>query len=41
VRAADLVAVMHDGRVVEQGGHADLLAAGGRYAYRIQAEGYC
>jgi ATP-binding cassette, subfamily B, bacterial len=42
VRAADLVAVMHGGRLVELGSHADLLATGGRYAemYRIQAEGY-
>jgi ATP-binding cassette subfamily B protein len=42
VRAADLVAVMHDGRVVETGTHAELLARGGRYAamYRTQAEGY-
>jgi ATP-binding cassette subfamily B protein len=42
VRAADLVAVMHGGRLVELGSHADLLASGGRYAemYRIQAEGY-
>jgi ATP-binding cassette subfamily B protein len=42
VRAADLVAVLHDGRVVETGTHAALLAAGGRYAamYRRQAAGY-
>jgi ABC-type multidrug transport system fused ATPase/permease subunit len=30
--AADRVLVMHDGRVVEQGTHAELVAAGGRYA---------
>ncbi len=40
---ADLIAVVHGGRVVETGTHADLLAAGGRYAdlYRTQvaAEG--
>jgi ATP-binding cassette subfamily B protein len=42
VRAAHLVAVVHDGRVVESGTHAELLKAGGRYAqmYRTQAEGY-
>jgi len=42
VRAADLVAVMHEGRLVEHGSHADLMAAGGAYArmYRMQAEGY-
>jgi ATP-binding cassette subfamily B protein len=42
VRAADLVAVLHEGRLVEQGSHADLLARGGRYAamYQTQAEGY-
>ena len=32
VRAADLILVVEDGRVVERGTHADLLAAGGRYA---------
>ena len=32
VRGADLIVVMHEGRVVEQGSHADLLAVGGRYA---------
>jgi ATP-binding cassette, subfamily B, bacterial len=31
VRAADLILVVEDGRVVERGTHADLLAAGGRY----------
>ncbi|MEO9220516.1 MAG: ABC transporter ATP-binding protein, partial [Mycobacteriaceae bacterium] len=29
---ADLVVVMHEGRVVERGTHRELLAAGGRYA---------
>lgn len=29
---ADLVVLMEDGRIVEQGSHADLVAAGGRYA---------
>jgi ATP-binding cassette subfamily B protein len=42
VRTADLIAVMHEGRVVEWGDHQELLRRGGRYAemYRIQAEGY-
>ncbi|MDA0633704.1 ABC transporter ATP-binding protein [Nonomuraea sp. MCN248] len=38
VRAADLILVVEDGRVVERGTHAELLAAGGRYEelYRTQ-----
>ncbi|MFE2751071.1 ABC transporter ATP-binding protein [Actinosynnema sp. NPDC059335] len=38
VRSADLILVVEDGRVVERGTHADLLAAGGRYEelYRTQ-----
>ncbi len=38
VRGADSIVVVDDGRVVEQGTHADLLAAGGLYAelYRTQ-----
>ena len=32
VRAADLILVVEDGRVVERGTHPDLLARGGRYA---------
>jgi ABC-type multidrug transport system fused ATPase/permease subunit len=42
IRAADVILVVEDGRVVEQGSHLALLAAGGRYAdlYRTQfAEG--
>jgi ATP-binding cassette, subfamily B, bacterial len=42
VRAADAIIVIENGRLVEQGTHAELLAAGGRYAelYRTQfAEG--
>jgi ABC-type multidrug transport system fused ATPase/permease subunit len=31
VRAADLILVVEDGRVVERGTHSQLLAAGGRY----------
>jgi ATP-binding cassette subfamily B protein len=42
VRTANLIAVMHQGRLVEWGTHADLMARGGDYAvmYRMQAEGY-
>ncbi|MFF8845341.1 ABC transporter ATP-binding protein [Streptomyces sp. NPDC015127] len=38
VRAADLILVVEDGRIVERGRHDDLLAADGRYAelYRTQ-----
>ena len=38
IRAADQIVVIEDGRVLEQGTHLDLLAAGGRYAelYRTQ-----
>jgi ABC-type multidrug transport system fused ATPase/permease subunit len=38
VRAADLILVVEEGRIVERGRHADLLAAGGRYGelYRTQ-----
>jgi len=38
IRAADEIAVVQHGTVVERGTHDDLLAAGGRYAalYRTQ-----
>jgi len=38
VRAADLILVIEDGRVVQRGTHSELLAAGGRYQelYRTQ-----
>jgi ATP-binding cassette, subfamily B, bacterial len=41
VREADTILVLDHGRIVEQGRHEDLLAAGGQYAelYRIQFEG--
>jgi ATP-binding cassette subfamily B protein len=40
VRRADRIVVIDDGRVVEDGSHDALLAAGGRYAtmFRLQAE---
>ncbi|MFJ6671217.1 ABC transporter ATP-binding protein [Actinosynnema sp. NPDC091369] len=40
VRHADLIVVLDRGRVAEQGGHAELLARGGRYAglFRLQAD---
>jgi ATP-binding cassette subfamily B protein len=40
VREADVILVVADGRIVEQGGHAELLAADGVYAelYRTQFE---
>ena len=42
VRNADRVYVLHDGRVTESGTHAELVAAGGRYAelYALQAAAY-
>jgi ATP-binding cassette subfamily B protein len=40
VRHADNIVVLAGGRVAEQGSHADLLAAGGRYAelFKLQAD---
>ena len=43
IRAADVILVIDDGRVAERGTHAELLAAGGRYAdlYETQfADGF-
>ena len=43
VRLADRIYVLHDGRVVEHGSHADLMARGGQYAqlFALQASAYC
>jgi ATP-binding cassette subfamily B protein len=38
IRDADLILVMEDGHIVEQGTHASLLAAGGAYARLYQAQ---
>ncbi|MEU7230505.1 ABC transporter ATP-binding protein [Streptomyces chrestomyceticus] len=42
VRDADLIVVLSEGRIVEQGDHAALLASGGEYArlFALQASGY-
>jgi ABC-type multidrug transport system fused ATPase/permease subunit len=42
VRMADSIAVIADGRVIEQGTHDELVARGGRYAelFFLQAKGY-
>jgi len=38
VREADLILVMHDGELAEQGNHHQLLAKGGHYANLVGAQ---
>ena len=38
IRRADLIVVLDHGRILEAGGHAELLATGGRYAKLWQAQ---
>lgn len=42
LRSADLIAVLSEGRIIEQGHHDALMAAGGEYArlFTLQASGY-
>src|SRR5262249_4111781 len=42
VRMADRIVVIEGGRIIEEGTHQDLVAAGGRYAhlFSLQAQGY-
>ncbi|GAB3407502.1 ABC transporter ATP-binding protein [Flindersiella endophytica] len=42
VRMADLIVVLEGGQIIESGGHAELVAAGGRYAelFELQARAY-
>ncbi|MFC7592241.1 hypothetical protein ACFQYP_57355 [Nonomuraea antimicrobica] len=42
VRAADVIVVLRDGEIVEQGTHDDLMAVGGEYAelFELQAKDY-
>ncbi|HEX2223940.1 MAG TPA: peptidase domain-containing ABC transporter, partial [Thermoanaerobaculia bacterium] len=38
VRAADLILVMEDGQVVEQGTHDELMERGGKYRSLVEAQ---
>lgn len=39
IRNADMICVMHEGRIVERGSHDDLLALGGHYSRLVQMQG--
>ncbi len=38
IRQADLILVLEDGRIIERGGHADLVQRGGRYAELVRMQ---
>ena len=38
IRAADLILVIEDGKIVERGNHDELLAHGGRYAHLCETQ---
>ncbi len=42
MRSADVIVVLADGQIIEQGNHCALMAANGEYArlFRLQATGY-
>jgi len=39
IRNADMICVMHEGRIVERGSHDDLLALGAHYSRLVQMQG--
>ena len=39
IRYSDLILMMHEGRIVEQGTHAELMQAGERYAALYHQQG--